>query len=212
MNKTISILVDNDSWILPFASLLGKKINEFGYEVVLARHHDEICTGWINFILGCIHIIPKNILTKNRHNLVVHESLLPHGKGFAPMSWQILEGKNEIPICLIEATEELDAGDIWLVDSIHLDGTELNAEWREKQGLKSIAMCLSFIRNYADLKPTPQSGVASYYRRRRPQDSELDVNKSIRQQFNLLRITDNQSYPAFFYLDGVKYKLEIDKA
>jgi len=45
-------------------------------------------------------------------NLVVHESDLPRGKGFAPVKWQILDGKKEIPVCLLETTEQVDSGDI----------------------------------------------------------------------------------------------------
>ena len=42
-------------------------------------------------------------------------------------------------------------------------------------------------------------------------DSELDINKSINSQFNLLRICDNKRYPAFFRKHGFTYKLQIEK-
>ena len=34
----------------------------------------------------------------NKNNIVVHASDLPKGRGFSPMSWQILEGKNKIKL------------------------------------------------------------------------------------------------------------------
>ena len=37
------------------------------------------------------------------------------------------------------------------------------------------------------------------------------MSKSIDEQFNLLRVCDNERYPAFFYKDGVKYILKINK-
>ncbi len=43
----------------------------------------------------------------------------------------------------------------------------------------------------------PQQGEASYYRRRRAADSQLDPHCSLAEQFNLLRVVDNQRYPAF---------------
>ena len=57
----------------------------------------------------------------------------------------------------------------------------------------------------------PQEGVATYYERRTPKDSELDINRSIKDQFNLLRIVDNERYPAFFYIGDKKYKISIEE-
>ena len=54
-----------------------------------------------------------------------------------------------------------------------------------------------------------QSGEESFYPRRLPKDSELDINKSIDEQFNLFRIVDNDKYPAFFIKNGKKYVLKI---
>ena len=48
-------------------------------------------------------IIEKEFLSKHKHNIAVHESSLPKGRGWAPLFWQILEGKNTMPIVLFEA-------------------------------------------------------------------------------------------------------------
>jgi methionyl-tRNA formyltransferase len=61
------------------------------------------------------------------------------------------------------------------------------------------------------LKGEKQEGESTFYRRRKPEDSELDINKTINEQFNLLRIVDNKRYPAFFIKNGVKYILNIRK-
>ena len=37
------------------------------------------------------------------------------------------------------------------------------------------------------------------------------INKSIKDQFNLLRIVDDERYPAFFEIDGSKYFIKIYK-
>ncbi len=41
------------------------------------------------FFLGCSKIAGPDVLNRNKYNLVVHESALPKGKGFAPVAWQI---------------------------------------------------------------------------------------------------------------------------
>jgi len=58
----------------------------------------------------------------------------------------------------------------------------------------------------------PTAGSETFYERRRPKDSELDVSKSIADQFNLLRVVDNERYPAFFYHNGKKFILKIYEA
>ena len=45
----------------------------------------------ILFILSYHKILSKNILKNNKHNIVIHASNLPKGKGFAPFFHQILE-------------------------------------------------------------------------------------------------------------------------
>jgi len=212
MSKRITILVDNDSWILPYAEKLNNALCDLGYSSCIVRDHDLVKEGWVNFMLGCVNITPTYVLNRNKHNLVVHESALPQGKGFAPMTWQILEGKTQIPICLIEACEKVDAGNIWITDFIALDGTELSDEWRKKQGEKTLQICLRFVNEYEGLTSLAQSGEATFYKRRSQNDSELDVNKSIKDQFNLLRVVDNDRYPGYFYINDQKYILKIEKA
>lgn len=51
-------------------------------------------------------------------------------------------------------------------------------------------------------------GKESFYPKRSPKDSELDINKSLNEQFNLLRIASNEDFPAFFYKDGKKFILK----
>ncbi|THF63121.1 methionyl-tRNA formyltransferase [Pseudothauera nasutitermitis] len=211
-NNSITVLVDNDSWIIPYAHHLVQALKKKGFDAEFVDSADKVYPGWVNFILGCTRIIRSEVLQRNQHNLVVHESDLPKGRGFAPMAWQILEGKRSIPICLIEATDEVDAGDIWLSDVIELDGTELCDEWRSLQGQKTVELCLKFVSAYPTLKPVKQQGgEPSYYSRRIPADSRLDVDKSLREQFNLFRIVDNERYPAYFEMEGRVYTVQLFK-
>jgi len=129
----------------------------------------------------------------------------------SPLTWQILEGKNEVPISLFEAVEEFDAGQIYLKDSIRFEGNELLDEIRNALGNKIVEMCERFVREYPAIiaQARPQSGPESFYRRRKPEDSRLDPNKTIAEQFNLLRVVDNERYPAFFELKGRKFVIKV---
>ena len=211
--KKIGILTSPDSWFLHYARWLCKYIRWFGYPCDLYSDHLEIKESLdILFILSYFKIVPGHVLKKNKHNLVVHESDLPHGKGWSPLFWQILEGKNKIPIVLFEATDKVDSGLIYLKDFIELEGHELHDEIREKQAEKTAELCIRFLREYESLTPTEPVGLESFYRRRTPEDSRLNIDKTIEEQFNLLRIVSNEEYPAFFEYNGYRYILKIYKA
>ena len=70
---------------------------------------------------------------------------------------------------------------------------------------------MQWVDNFQDLIDSayPQTGEASYYRRRRPVDSQLDPERTLAEQFDLLRVVDNDRYPAFFEWRGRRYGLLI---
>ncbi len=206
----ILILTSPDQWFVPYAKQLQNKL----HGSKLLYNHNEINRAYdVVYILSYHKIIPLEQLKNNRHNIVIHASALPKGKGWAPMFWQVLEGKNEIPFTMFEASSGVDDGDIYLQDTILLTGYELNNELRDKQANFIIDMCLKFLNNYDTYKfSKKQSGEESFYARRSAKDSELNINKTIKEQFNLLRIVNNDDYPAFFEIDGHKYNIKIERA
>lgn len=207
----ISILVDNpDSWIFPYAEKAVKELSR-GHEVLLLREAEEISEGDCAFFLSCGKLVKDHILKRNKHNLVIHESRLPEGKGWSPLTWQILEGKNEIPITLFEAEKKVDNGKIYLQENMYFEGHELVDELRQKQGEKTIELIKKFCGAYPVMAGKAQSGRESFYPKRIAEDSELDIDKTIVGQFNLLRVADNERYPAFFHHLGHKYIVKIFK-
>jgi methionyl-tRNA formyltransferase len=209
--RTISIVVDNDSWILPYAEDLTASQEEAGDNVTLLRSYDDIPVGDVAFFLGCVGIATNDQLARSRRNLVVHESALPKGKGFAPVAWQILSGENTIPICLLDATDKPDAGNIIYQSKIDIDAHELMDEIRHKQGLATQALCRQFLAEEMPPEGISQEGEETFFKRRTPEDSRLDPDKSIVDQFNLLRVVDNKRYPAFFETEGHRYQITIEK-
>jgi len=205
----ILILTTENQWFVSYAKKLQKKLS-----CDLLFNHDNINSVYDTvFILSYHQIIPIKNLQKNRHNIVIHASDLPQGKGWAPMFWQILEEKNEIIFSMFEASDGVDNGNIYMKKTLYLSSYELNNELRKKQAEMIIDMCLEFVNNYDKYKtPTPQSGIESFYPKRTSKDSELDIDKTINEQFNLFRIVDNNDYPAFFYKDGKKYILKIEES
>ncbi len=207
--KKICFLLDaSNSWIEPYVE---KFILKHGLSVEDNLTYDvqETSKFDVCFLLGYTKILQSKELSIDTKYYVIHESDLPKGKGFSPISWQILEEKNEISVCLIEVDEKVDSGNIILKDIFKLDGYELFEEIRQKQAEITFKLISKFMDLYPNLRPVEQKGKSTFYKKRNPADSELDINKTLIQQFNLLRICDNERWPAFFIIDGKKYILKI---
>jgi methionyl-tRNA formyltransferase len=209
--RRVSVVVDNASWILPTAQALVTALHEGGDDARLCRDYQAVSSGGVAVFLGCTGLAGAAVLARNHRNLVVHESELPAGRGFSPLTWQVLEGRNEIAICLLEAGADADGGDVIYRDRMLFRGDELVDELRETQGRMTIAMCLRYFTEPAPPAGKRQDGTPSHYRRRQPADSRLDVHRPLAEQFDLLRVVDNERYPAFIEHRGCRYRLAITK-
>ncbi len=74
-----------------------------------------------------------------------------------------------------------------------------------------IEICMGFLVKKSPVKAAKQVGKPTYYNRRTPESSKLDINKTIKQLFNQLRVASNEEFPAFFCYKGFKYTLKITK-
>lgn len=208
----VQILVDNPhSWIIPYAKELVNAINlRYKHQATLINNENEVVEGDILCLLSCEKIFKK--LKLNNFNLVVHESNLPEGKGWSPLTWQVLEGKTKIPVTLFEATKKVDSGQIYLQEFINLNGDELLIDIKHQQGKITIKLILDFLKKFTNITGKPQIGIESFYGKRTYIDSQLDIDKTIKDQFNLLRVCDNERYPAFFIYKNKKYLLKIENS
>ena len=208
----VSFLFDHkNNWIIKYFSQKEFADTFKKYQFNFSINYKEIKNNDIVFILGYTNILGSNFLKSNKLNLVVHESDLPKGKGFAPVQWQILEGKNIIHILLLEAGEKVDSGDIILKDEFHLEGNELYEEIRNKQALATKKLISKFLNLFPNYSKYPQKGSEAFYKKRSLKDGEINIDKSIRSQFNLLRIGNNEEWPSFFYINNSKYILKLYK-
>ena len=123
MNITI-ICTDKTHKIFPYLKQ-WKKDNSESHEISLIDKSNDEINGDILFLISCHEIIRKNIRDKFKHTLVIHESDLPHGKGWSPVQWQILRGENFIVISLFQATDKVDFGNIWAKRRVKFEGHEL---------------------------------------------------------------------------------------
>tara|TARA_B100001121_G_C18567008_1_gene563179 strand:+ start:136 stop:777 length:642 start_codon:yes stop_codon:yes gene_type:complete len=208
----INLLCDNkSSWFWNSNHNFITQIKDLGHEVGIYENELDMPSADISVFISCTKLVSADGLKKSNSNIICHPSDLPKGRGFAPMAWDILEGENKITFTLFEADIEADRGFIYDKKIVNLSGTELSDDLRKIQADTTFDMVLNYISKYPKNKSFAQEGEGSWYRKRTPQDSELDINKTIKEQINLLRIVDNDLYPAFFFYKDEKFVITIRK-
>lgn len=177
------------------------------------RHEDVVLSG-VLFVLSYGHILPKEFINSFDHVIVLHASDLPMGRGWSPYIWEILSGADHITVSAITAAEKVDEGDIWAKTTIAIAPTDIYVDINEKlfsAETKLIERVLDMIGS--GKVPTPQSeGAVTYFPRRTPEDSRVDLDSSLDEIFNLLRTADPKRYPVFFEKNGVRFHLLLEKA
>ena len=136
---------------------------------------------------------------------------LPYGRGGSPLQNLIIRNKEKTKISAIKVDFGIDSGVIYEKINIKTKGDELLDGLRKLQAKVTSKLILNFIDKYPNIIGIKQMGEESFYKKRTKKNSELNVSKTIKEQFNLLRVCDNNRYPAFFYINNVKYLLKIYK-
>ncbi len=182
------------------------------HEVCLVMSAGDLSGGDIAFLISCNEIVTAAVRSLYRHCLIVHASALPQGRGWSPHIWQIIEGRHTIPVTLLEAADKVDTGAIWAQRSFTLEGHELYDEINAKLFAETLELMDFAVANAATVQPRPQAGAQpTYYPRRTPQDSRLDANRSLAEQFDLLRVADPERFPCFIELRGRRYRVILTK-
>jgi len=208
----IDILIDQkDSFFHDYKSLLIKKIKKKNYKIKFIYSANKLKKGDILFIIATNKILKEKSLSLHNLNLNIHPSKLPQGRGSAAVSWSILNNKSYFYITLHEAEKKADSGKIYIQEKVKVKAHELNVDIRRRQAIKTIEIINKFLTNRRKIRPIVQKGKVTFLKKRLPKDSLIDINKTLKSQFNLLRVVDNNRYPAFFYNKNTKYILKIFK-
>lgn len=206
----IAILIDNlDSWFQPYGSILRDRLIEMGNEVYLCHSSKAITQGDICFILSCSKKVKTDDLKKNKHNIVVHASDLPNGRGFSPIQHIIRLGNDNIMLTLFEAEDSIDAGPYYFKSELKFKGNELLDEIRDIIGKHIIELCVDYVRNVDNCLAQEQKGAPTYFPRLTQADDELNVNKTLYELMSQLRASDFERYCPYFYYRGRKFYLTV---
>ncbi len=209
----ISILsTDEKHPVMPVIKIWAEEAAEKGHTVFISYDISDLVGGDILFLVSCSQLVRDEDKRKFKTTLVLHASDLPRGRGWSPYIWAILQGKHEITVSLIEASEPVDSGDIWLKTTFNLEGHELLDEIHQKLFNAEAYLMTKVVDELANIVPEPQVGhPGEYMKKRSPSDSEIDPEKTLADQFELLRVVDSDRFPAFFDYREHRYLLRIEK-
>ena len=206
----ILLLTSKNSWLSSNIKLL-KKLSNFKISKVIHKTSEIKKNYDICLILSYYKKIKPIYLNRCKHNLVVHESNLPKGKGFSPLYWQILNNKTNITFTLFECSDKIDAGNYYIKKKFKFSPNLLYEQIKRRQIICALNLIDSFIslKKRGKLKLYYQTGKESFYRKFKETDSEVDINKSIKSQIGKLRTRNNDLFPAYFIYKNKKFKLKI---
>lgn len=189
------------------------ELNHGDHNISLVRTKKELGGGDILFMVSCSEIINSLDRAAYRASLVLHASDLPSGRGWSPHIWQIINGAESITLTLLEAEDAVDSGRIWHQIALPIPKHALWDEINEQLFSAEIDLIDLAVKEFDTVIPVEQKQNVepTYFPRRKPVDSKIDPELSIATQFDLIRVSDPNRFPAYFDLHGHKYKIILEK-
>lgn len=173
----------------------------------------KLTGGDLLLLISCNEIIQPADRQLFSKCLVVHASDLPRGRGWSPHIWQILGGAEEMVVTLLEAEDRVDTGKVWAKLPMTIPRYALWDEINEILFQAETALMTFALDHFSIVAPQEQATdmLPSTYRKRVPADSEVDPAASIESQFDLLRVSDPNRFPAFFTTRGHRYVIRLER-
>ena len=153
------------------------------------------------------YIIPKEIY-ENYECVVFHMTDLPFGRGGSPLQNLIVRGIEKTKISALKVVEEIDAGPIYIKKDLELCGSAEEIFRRGSQIIFEQMIPEILEKNYI---PKEQVGCVVKFERRKPEQSELKSDMSIKTIYDYIRMLDAEGYPNAFISWG-NYIFNFTKA
>lgn len=209
----VSIVCSNPTH--PVNAYLQKWIerNQETHDIKLVRNKSELIGGDMLLLVSCGEIVTAVDRAPFGVTLVLHASDLPRGRGWSPHIWELAAGASHITLSLLEAQDKVDSGKVWKKMQITVPPTALWDEINHLLFTAEVHLMDFALKSYGRIEPQEQSADVepTYFRLRTPQDSRIDPNQTLAEQFNLIRVCDPIRFPAFFEHKGQRYALKLEK-
>ena len=133
-------------------------------------------------------ILPQAVIDHPKIAAInVHPSLLPRWRGAAPMQQAFLNCDKKTGVSIVQMTQELDAGDIYMQKETIISDHESYQDLHNRLATMGGQMLVDVICNIKKIKAIPQQKEGILYARKPPNSMQLDCAKSIN---NILKEMD----------------------
>jgi methionyl-tRNA formyltransferase len=139
---------------------------------------------------------------------------LPKYKGLNTGNYILINGESESGVTVHFMDEGIDTGDIILQKSYKLSvfDTAKSLARKSRDFEPDVVLDALVQLKEGTYSTNKQEKIEENYKDRTPEDSEIDPTKSISEQYDLIRACHPNKYPAFFYVDGEKVLIKLDRA
>jgi methionyl-tRNA formyltransferase len=151
------------------------------------------------------YIIPEDI-HRNFECVIFHMTNLPFGRGGSPLQNLIARGIYQTKMSALRCVQDLDAGPIYLKRDLSLYGSAEEIFIRASRVIED--MIVEIVETSPE--PQPQMGEPTIFRRRRPEESNMEHLTTLDQVFDYIRMLDAAGYPAAF-LEVGNFRLEFSR-
>ncbi len=191
---------------IPFLSFA--KVSEPEVEAFLRKHKPDML-----WVIGLSQLVPDRLISiASSGGVGFHPTMLPEGRGRAPVAWTILLGMRAAAN-LFYLTDEPDAGDIIVQKEVPVLNDDYSEDLIQRtnevlaEAIKELAPCLKS----GNLPRIPQDhSKATFYEKRTPADGLIDWVATTDAIYRLIRAAGRPYHGAFSYVD--KHKLIIWRA
>jgi methionyl-tRNA formyltransferase len=178
---------------IPFLSFV--KVSEPGVEEFLTVHAPDML-----WVIGLSQLVPERLVKIAAHGGVgFHPTMLPEGRGRAPVAWTILKGARAA-VNLFYLVDEADAGDIIVQREVKVLADDYSEDLihRTNLVLQEVIFELAPLIRSGKIPRTPQDhSKATYYPKRTPVDGLIDCSQSTDSIYRLIRAA-GMPYPGAF--------------
>ncbi|MHB8318421.1 MAG: methionyl-tRNA formyltransferase [Acidimicrobiales bacterium] len=174
---------------LKSASAVKVAATEMGIEVTSSLQDAGEVASDLGVVVAFGKLIPAELL-----GLVpmvnLHFSALPRWRGAAPLERAILAGDETAAVCVMEVVRELDAGGIYLSETVKIPENDYLSDLRDRMvEVGSELLSRALAGGLSSLpEPAPQRGEVLYAHKLRPEELKIDWERPVQEVMRLVRI------------------------
>ncbi len=157
------------------------------------KDFDKIKKLNVDYIVTCSfgqYLSNEILKLPKKYSLNIHTSLLPKGRGGAPIHWAIINGEKVTGITIIEMVDKMDAGDYFSIKKIDISNNETYDSLYEKLSVlieKTFYIELNKINNNELQKKKQDELKATKWLNITKEDSYINFNDTSLNIYNRIR-------------------------